>query len=333
MTVIPMAAACVMPRDRDRSPIWVPHTHRPILTAARAPRIEFGADLHLVDWLVEMGYRFDVVTDLEVHRDGVDRLNEYQVVLTGSHPEYTSIEMLDAYQAFLNGGGRMMYLGGNGMWWVTQLDPDTGTGIEVRRRSSPMWQWPAQPGEAHLSTTGEPAGTWASRGRPVQSLLGIGYVGEGYGPGRPYRRRAGGFDPRAAFIFEGLRDEDLIGDIPSLVNSWGAAGFEVDFADAGWGTPEHTLVLATADGFVDFAIGGDLMIGGAAQHPSVHSDMVLLDYPNGGAVFGTGSMTWCACLSHNDYDNTVSRVTRNVLDGFRTDRVPGRAGASNSEDA
>ena len=116
----------------------------------------------------------------------------------------------------------------------------------------------------------------------------------------------------------------MIGDFPCLVNGWGAAGFEIDSADAGWGTPQHTLVLATADGFEGYEITPAALIGGAAQHPQVRAEMVLLEYPNGGAVFGTGSISWCACLSYNDYDNTVSRVTRNVLDGFRAETIPGR---------
>ena len=48
----------------------------------------------------------------------------------------------------------------------------------------------------------------------------------------------------------------------------------------------------------------------------VRADMVLLDHPGGGRVFSVGSIAWCACLSANGYDNTVARVTGNVLDEF-----------------
>ena len=73
---------------------------------------------------------------------------DYRVVLTGTHAEYTSVEMLDAYEAYLDGGGRLMYLSGNGMFSVTQLDPDTETSIEIRRAGLAMWVWPNAPGEA-----------------------------------------------------------------------------------------------------------------------------------------------------------------------------------------
>ena len=41
-----------------------------------------------------------------------------------------------------------------------------------------------------------------------------------------------------------------------------------------------------------------------------------MEYPNGGAVSAFSSISWCACLSYNRYDNNVSLMTKNVLDGF-----------------
>jgi len=51
----------------------------------------------------------------------------------------------------------------------------------------------------------------------------------------------------------------------------------------------------------------------------VRGDMVFFELPNGGAVFSTGSIAWCGCLSHNEYDNAVSRITENVLRRFAAD--------------
>ena len=31
--------------------------------------------------------------------------------------------MLNGLRSYLNGGGRLMYLGGNGFYWVTPMDP------------------------------------------------------------------------------------------------------------------------------------------------------------------------------------------------------------------
>jgi N,N-dimethylformamidase len=46
----------------------------------------------------------------------------------------------------------------------------------------------------------------------------------------------------------------------------------------------------------------------------VRGDIVFFTTRNGGGMFSTGSMAWCGSLSHGDYDNNVSRMTRNVLE-------------------
>jgi N,N-dimethylformamidase len=51
----------------------------------------------------------------------------------------------------------------------------------------------------------------------------------------------------------------------------------------------------------------------------VHADLAYLEYPNGGGVFSTGSIAWCASLSYNNYVNNVSRITENVLRRFAAD--------------
>ena len=48
----------------------------------------------------------------------------------------------------------------------------------------------------------------------------------------------------------------------------------------------------------------------------MRADIVFFETPNGGAVFSTGSIAWCGSLSHNGYDNNVSRITGNVLRRF-----------------
>ncbi len=40
-------------------------------------------------------------------------------------------------------------------------------------------------------------------------------------------------------------------------------------------------------------------------------------------MFAVGSITFCGSLSHNRYDNNVSRILRNVLDRFRAAHDPG----------
>ena len=301
-----------------------PKYDMPFLDLGEGSPHQFNADLHLIDWLEEKGIEYDIITDLELHHDGVSRLNDYRLVSTASHNEYWSEAMLDAGEAYVNGGGRFMYLSGNGMYWVTALDEETGTGVEIRRSGPAQRCWDAAPGESTLSSTGEPGGLWRFRGRAPQRWLGVGSIAEGGGVGRPYDRQPASFDPRAAFIFEGIGDDEQIGAFPCLVNSWGAAGFEICQTNPLLGTPEHTMVLASAKDFDtnDWAVFSEEFQLSAIWDGEIRADMVLIEYPNGGAVFGVGSIAWCGSLSHNSYDNNVSRLTENVFRGFASEKLP-----------
>ncbi|CAN5188237.1 large subunit of N,N-dimethylformamidase [soil metagenome] len=297
-------------------------THWLAATGAVGAPHQLAADLYLVDWLHEKGCRVDILTDVEVHRDGGARLADYTVVLSGTHAEYWSAAMLAAFDTYLNGGGRFMYMSGNGAYWVTAFDENTGSGIEIRRQGPAQRTWDAAPGEGYMSTTGECAGLWRNRGHSPHTWLGTGSVSEGAGEGRPYHRQPDSHDPRASFVFREIGEDELIGAIPSLVNSWGAAGFEIDRYDPDLGSPAHTMVLASAQGFNDSFLPFSeyttipMRYPPTADNPLVRADMTLLSYPNGGAVFAVGSINWAACLFHNGYVNTVSRVTENVLTHF-----------------
>ena len=55
---------------------------------------------------------------------------------------------------------------------------------------------------------------------------------------------------------------------------------------------------------------------GGQENPMVRADMVFYETPAGGAVFSASSIAWPGSLSHNGYDNNVSRITENVLRRF-----------------
>jgi N,N-dimethylformamidase len=316
---------------RDGSGVCYSSRLRPIVTLR--PRYytrilgcphQLPADLHLIDWLEAKGHDYDVITDEDLHFDGLDLLTPHKVVLTGSHPEYWTEPGLVALESYLQNGGRLMYLGGNGFYWVTAIDPTRPHVIEVRRWGG-IRAWEAAPGERYHSTTGELGGIWRFRGKAPQRLAGVGFTAQGFDHNRPYRRQPGSFDPRAAFIFKGIGHDELIGDFPALVLNHGAAGFELDRADTALGTPPHALVLASSFGHTDAYqhVVEEVLTSNSRQggtvNPLVRADMVYFEYPNGGAVFSTGSIAWCGSLSFNNYDNNVSRMTENVLRRFMTD--------------
>ena len=107
---------------------------------------EFNADTHIVDWLEQQGIDYDVVTDDDVHAEGFRLLSQYKTIITGSHPEYFSAEMWDASKSYVNSGGRMMVLGGNGFYWRIAYHRVLPGVMEVRRCGPAIRTWETQPG-------------------------------------------------------------------------------------------------------------------------------------------------------------------------------------------
>jgi N,N-dimethylformamidase len=278
------------------------------------------ADLRLLDWLEERGFDYDVITDEDLHREGTAVLRSYRVVLTGTHPEYYSSAMLDGMEDYLSAGGRLMYLGGNGFYWVTSYHPGKPHLIEVRRGEGGSRAWQANPGEYFHSTTGERGGIWRNRGRPPQKLVGVGFAAQGFDQSSYYRRMPDSRDPQAAFIFEGIADDETIGNFG--LSGGGAAGYEIDRYDLRLGTPGDTLLLASSERHSDniLRVVEEVFFNypgsGGTQDPGVRSDIVYFTTPGDGAVFSASSIAWCGSLSHNDYNNNVSRMTENVLRRF-----------------
>lgn len=280
---------------------------------------EFNADTHIVDWLEQQGVDYDVVTDDDLHAQGFELLSLYDTVITGAHPEYFSVEMWDATKSYVDAGGRLMVLGGNGFYWRIAFHPKLEGVMEVRRCGPAIRTWETQPGEEFHSFDGRRGGLWRAHGRPPQSIGGVGFISEGFDLAAFYRRTDASRDPRAAFVFEGIEDE-IIGDFG--LQGGGAAGIEIDHADTNLGTPLHALILASSEGHTEaFRLVNEEMsitvpTVTAPVEARIQADMVFFETAGGGAVFNVGSIAWPGSLSHNGYDNNVSRLTANVLRRF-----------------
>ena len=132
-----------------------------------------GADLSLLWWLENEGYDFEVITDHDLHKEGLSLLKSYQVVINGTHPEYYSEKMLDATEDYLSSGGRIIYSGGNGYYWVTAIKEEEPHCVEVRKLDYGSRSWQAFPGEGYLISTGESSGLWSDRGSAPHKIVAI----------------------------------------------------------------------------------------------------------------------------------------------------------------
>ncbi len=284
------------------------------------------ADTHLTDWMEEKGLAYDVITDEDLDNEGYDLLSRYRCVVTGSHPEYHTPGTLDALQEFVNRGGNLAYLGGNGFYWKVARRRDRPHVVEIRRAEGGIRAWAAEHGEYYNQLDGTLGGLWRRNGRPPQMLAGVGFSGQGKFEGSHYRRMDGAADPRAAWIMDGV-EMDQHGDGNTFggfgLSGGGAAGFELDRADPLLGTPPNAVILARSEQHQDHfvTVPEELLthlttVTGEKPEALIRAEIVYFETTNGGAVFSTGSITFCGSLSHNGYRNGISRMLDNVLRRF-----------------
>jgi N,N-dimethylformamidase len=291
---------------------------RPILNMKpRTITWSFNADTNVVNWLKATGEPFDVITDEDLHREGTSLLEDYRVVVTGTHPEYYSTAMLDGLETWLGTGGRLMYMGGNGFYWRIAYNPDNPAIIECRRAEDGTRAWIAEPGEYYHAFTGEYGGLWRRLGRPPNQLVGIGFAAQGFDGGTFYRLAPGALDARVAFIMDGVTESEIIGDYGT--QGGGAAGEEIDRYDEALGSPPHAVVIASSENHRPgmLRVKEEIhMSQPELQGPKVRADMVFFETPSGGAVFSTGSISYAGALAVNNFDNDIARITGNVLRRF-----------------
>jgi N,N-dimethylformamidase len=100
-------------RHCDGSGVSLVSTRRPILNCKPGfcgdvvgGQVLLNDDLRIIEWLDTLGEPYDVVTDHDLHARGDAALAGCDVLVTGAHPEYHSVETLGAVEAFQQRGGR-----------------------------------------------------------------------------------------------------------------------------------------------------------------------------------------------------------------------------------
>ncbi len=274
------------------------------------------ADSHLLDWLEHEGFEFDVVTDDELERHGSTILAPYACVLTGTHPEYHTQRTLDAFAGYVDGGGHLAYLGGNGFYWRVAVSDQVPGAIEMRRAGGGTRAWAAPAGEEFHALDGQLAGLWRGSGRPPQQLVGIGFSSQGNFEGSYFRVNDAARRQPGGWLIEGV--SGCIGHYG--LSGGGAAGFELDsicFAD---GSPRQHTLLARSEGHgsafgpaLDALLSHTMTRDREPPESLIRAEMIYFDTPSGGSAFSVGSITFCGSLSHNAYRNDISTLLRNYL--------------------
>lgn len=285
---------------------------------------QFNADTHITGWLDKYEYEFDVVTDEDLHNEGYELIKDYKVLLTGTHPEYYSLKMINSIQKYQFNGGRLMYLGGNGFYWRISYDLKSSNIIECRKSENGIRATDTNPGENYSSLTGEYTGLWERNGIPPNDITGIGMVSQGFDVSSPYHRTKASYKKEFRFIFKGVK-ENIIGNFG--LSGGAAAGLEIDATSPDDKNLKDIHILASSKKHSDIYLmtPEDLLdptpgISGTETN-HIRSEMILYKTINNGAVFSVGSIAWAGSMVFNNYKNDISKITKNVLDEFLKNKV------------
>lgn len=285
------------PRDDEYRPLSFdrpePNSHLfddPEPTDPIQGRVQCGvapAEWRLYAWLEQEGFVYDLYAEAQLH-NGTLPLDAYRVLVIAVHPEYWTRDMYLAVKRWVfERGGRLMYLGGNGLNCEVTLD-EHGRMRCLSHVNSLHGELGGHSDDGSIQYESRMHRTLESEA----TLLGVVCTESGIMTAAPYK-----VVDASHWVFEGtaLRNGNLFGEatlherIPG-----GASGHETDKRSRS--SPPGTHLLAK---------GLNPDNGGA--------EIVVHETSSGGAVFSVGSITWVAALFA---DPCVSIATRNVVNRF-----------------
>lgn len=250
------------------------------------------AEWRLLAWLEREELAYDYYAEAQLDSGELD-LDAYSLLVLPPHPEYWTALMYQRVKEWVfERGGRLAYLGGNGLNCEVELDHRAGTMRCLSELVSDRGSLTARDAAGRVRES-----RFHRRRESEASLLGVVCTDAGIMTAAPFRV----INSRHHLLRgTGLREGDLFGR-ESLHERCpgGASGHETDKRSPS--SPPQTELLAK---------GVNPDEGGA--------ELVCFETEGGGRVFSTGSITWCASLL---VDPAVSRITRNALQWMLEDAV------------
>jgi hypothetical protein len=289
------------------------------------------ADRFLHVWLEQAGYDFDVISDLDLHRDP-DILRGYRVFVINGHSEYWSLSMYHGLEKYLAGGGNVICLSGNSIFWRVTYD-EAGTILECRKVDAPGDQLPGERrGECWHSHNGQRGGLLRECGYPGWKLIGLETLGWN-NQDNPQQFGPYLVDQPDHFLFNhphpvGVKTGDAIGQAPDA-GLPRANGHEIDVRLSTLGALQQQTTPAgatlpkdppgitrLANGVITWKIGGaafDYFFRPVKPKTDQGGEMIYWERPEGGRVFNAGSIGagWGLLA-----DAKFQRLLKNVLFHF-----------------
>ena len=256
------------------------------------------AELWVLGWLEDAGYKVDVYADQDFHA-GIDDFEGYKGLILSTHPEYWTLEMLNNLEAYLAAGGNLLYLGGNGLFEQCVYN-DSGTALTF---------WGGDP------SLGRDRNYFRNLNPPrsERAILGVAFVYNNYltvSPPAPYKVEMA---DHPFLEGTGLANGDFVGQ--TGLNG-AASGWEIDISDNG-NAPDGAVVTAWANNDHDNDRGNApdniQVIARGANQPvegPYTAHMTYYKAASDGFVFSVGSLCFGGSLVQ---DANLQAIVKNVL--------------------
>ena len=166
---------------------------------------QFNADTHILGWFNHFKQDYDVITDHDLQKHGLSIIKKYKAIVTGTHPEYYSLENADTLQSYINKGGRLMY---RWKWILLEISFDKNNSLLLNVKEGGIRAHPPKSGEYHAAT-GEYTGLWRNNHRPPNLPVGVGMVSQGFDHSASYHRTKLSFDKKFEFIFKHIPKKEI----------------------------------------------------------------------------------------------------------------------------
>lgn len=291
-----------------RSPYTEPRTfhtsfHRPMkryLKWIEGATGETVSDIegYYLRWLEQNGYQVDVIANSDIVDSSILNPGNYRLFISVGHDEYWSKPMRNTLQAFIEGGGNVLFWSSNSIYYQVRFEDDRDTMLSYKLTSYASQHDPLWGVDDSLVTT-----HWALPpvNLPPTSLVGLSYHYGGVGVGGYAVYRTNDW----AFQGAGLHDGAVIGNYPAIGDDILAQ--EVDATYYGWSggrpAPVNTAQTGTPANFT--------ILGVQASPQSAPAVMGYYEDDQGATVFHAGTWDWWKGLFLND--PALVRITHNLL--------------------